>query len=444
MSGNSRLLDPLERWYWVFGNVSPLNGVARCRFEGNLKTESVQHAIGVVQKRHPLLRSNIKLDKKNRNPRFEVQAEMNVEVIKERLEGKPNAWVEAVKQGYLNKPFNTSIGPLFKVVLFEYGGGTDLILIASHTIIDATGIMSLLKEIVLLAGDPTVKMDSYDLSASFSDRFPSQFNGLFAFLKTLCLQLKIELFSFLKKPIQLPIDKYVEFQDRRTNFIHKELSQDQTKSLVAACKAENTSVHAALCTALIFATLTDKLVKEKHAHRKNVSVGIGSPVNLREDLLPQVDDASLGIFVASFFTFASKVDQKAFWDVARDFRNDMLIQKENNEPFTIMNFVRRTMPHTAETAGSYMKFLDGKGPGNLCISNLGAYDFPDHSGEHQISGAQFIAETSVTGLWVSTANTSHNQLFWNFSYTKDMVSDDRATSLANACIKILLEYTRAH
>jgi hypothetical protein len=99
--------------------------------------------------------------------------------------------------------------------------------------------------------------------------------------------------------------------------------------------------------------------------------------------------------------------------------------------------VRKTMPQTAASVGGFIKLIEKKGPGNACISNLGRYDFPAQIGGLGISGAQFLAETSVTGTWVSTANTSHGQLFWNFSYTRDMFTDARATALANRCIAIL-------
>ena len=435
----TRPLCPLERWYWVFGQISPLNGIARVRVHGKLDDATLSTGLQLLQQRHPLLRSKVITNDKGRDPRFVIDNALQIPLTRTMVAGAydPQNWTRFLREQALNRPFDTARGPLMRLHVVEDNEGVDLIVVASHIIIDATGIVSLLKELLQLALGDDQERYELPLMPSFSDRFPPHKKGFVAFLKTLYLNLKIELYHFRNKPVQMAFDNVVPHHQRVTAFVHQELSAQDTQALVKACQQHGASVHAALCTALMQTIIEDVQARDPAQRDKELNVGIGSPVNLRKDMHPVASESELGIFVGTFITFAERVNGRDFWDVAREFNQTMRQQSQDGEPFTIMNFVRKTMPQTAASAGGFIKLIEKKGPGNACISNLGRYDFPAQIGGLGISGAQFLAETSVTGTWVSTANTSHGQLFWNFSYTRDMFTDARATALANRCIAIL-------
>ena len=82
----------------------------------------------------------------------------------------------------------------------------------------------------------------------------------------------------------------------------------------------------------------------------------------------------------------------------------------------------------ARSAGTFA-LLERFGPGNVCISNLGRYDFAPRIGPWQLSGAQFIAGLSVSGYLAATVNTTHGEMSWNFSYIDDAVSEQSADEL---------------
>jgi len=432
----TRPLCPLERWYWVFGQISALNGVARCRIEGHISDDLLRQGLQLLQRRHPLLRARVVADGKGRNPHFVLDDSLRIDVQRDVVDavGSNDGWIDALRRCELNRPFDTAKGPLLRVRVLEDVSGTELIMVGSHIILDAAGVMSMMKELLQLAlGDD---QERYELPfmPSFSDRFPPHNNGMRALLKTLYLQLRIELFHLRYRPVKLAFDRFVAYAQRKTDFIHHELSPEDTQTLIRVCQQQQASVHAALATALMLAIIEGRDSRQRN---KALNMGIGSPVNLRKDMHPAASDSELGIFVGTFITFARNVNERGFWDVAQEFNQTMRQQSRDAEPFTIMNFVRKTMPKSVAGANGFIKLIEQKGPGNACLSNLGRYDFPAHIGGLSVSGAQFVAETSVTGTWVSTANTSHGQLQWNFSYTRDIFSAERARRLAHRCVDIL-------
>jgi len=439
----TRPLCPLERWYWVFGQISPLNGFGRCRIEGHISDDQLRQGLQLLQRRHPLLRARVVADARGRNPHFVLDESLQIDLRREVVDtvagnnDNNEGWVDALRRLELNRPFDTAKGPLLRVRVLQDATGMDLIIVASHIIIDATGVMTLMREILQLAVGDDRERDELPFMPSFSDRFPPQNNGVLALLKTLYLHLRVELFHLRHRPVKLAFDRFVSFAERKTDFVHKELSPHDTQILIRVCQQRQASVHAALSTALMVAIIEDVQQRDSRRRGKALNVGIGSPVNLRKDLQPVASDGELGIFVGTFITFAKKVNERDFWEVAREFNQTMRQQSADAEPFTIMNFVRKTMPKDVAGANGFIKLIEQKGPGNACISNLGRYDFPALVGGLPVSGAQFLGETSVTGTWVSTANTSHGQLQWNFSYTQHMFSDERAAHLANRCIDIL-------
>jgi hypothetical protein len=104
----------------------------------------------------------------------------------------------------------------------------------------------------------------------------------------------------------------------------------------------------------------------------------------------------------------------------------------------MVNLVGGSCPMSVAEAGPLIEFMETSGPVNLCISNIGRYEFPADIGRWRCSGAQFVAGLSVCGYFVSTVNTSHDRLSWNFCHVEGGLSRVRAERLVTASVDAVL------
>ena len=57
-----RPLSPVERWFWIADQISPLNVIARVRLTGHVPEGVLERAAADLAAEHPLLRVAIRAD----------------------------------------------------------------------------------------------------------------------------------------------------------------------------------------------------------------------------------------------------------------------------------------------------------------------------------------------------------------------------------------------
>jgi hypothetical protein len=65
-----RLLSPVERWYWIADQISPLNVIARVRLTGHFPEGALERAAAGLNAEHPLLRVAIRANADGTNSVF--------------------------------------------------------------------------------------------------------------------------------------------------------------------------------------------------------------------------------------------------------------------------------------------------------------------------------------------------------------------------------------
>jgi hypothetical protein len=77
---------------------------------------------------------------------------------------------------------------------------------------------------------------------------------------------------------------------------------------------------------------------------------------------------------------------------------------------------------------------------SICLTNVGRLDFlPARIGAWSLSGGQGAGSLSIGGYLMAAVGTVHGQLFWNFTYVEDVVSQPTAQQFADGAVAKLLD-----
>ncbi|UQA97196.1 phthiocerol/phthiodiolone dimycocerosyl transferase family protein [Streptomyces halobius] len=453
-----RPLSPLERWYWIADRISPLNVIARAQVRGPLPVPLLRQALNALQDRHPLLRVAIAADAAGRDPWFMPCPGSPIPLRRRSLtagtDTNPAAWWEReVDEQELPDPIDGAAGPLARAVVLTQGApdGTgehvhDLLLTLSHSIADGTTALALLEEWIRLAarlGGAAEEVAAAPGPAGWralpapEAMFPRRHRGLPGAIGALTRQLRDQLDRQRTRARRVAPSQAVPVEQRRTRLLHRSLAPEELDALSRACRREGATVHGALAAAMVTAVADDAGAAAEPGHYV-----IGSPVDFRGQLLPPVSLHEAGAYVATLPSYVAYRPGLPLWPMARDVSRDLARRRRAGDHFAMINLLGLAGPATPATSGPFVRRVASSGPGNLCLSNIGRYDFPESVGQWQVTGAQFIAGISVSGCFVATVNTSHGHLHWNFTHVEDIVPRPRAERLATACVDGLLSAVR--
>ncbi|MEV6596509.1 condensation domain-containing protein [Actinoplanes sp. NPDC051346] len=431
-----RPLSPLERWYWIADQLSPLHVIARVRLRGRFPPELARRSLAGLQARHPLLRVAI-ADEAGRAAAFvPCTTAIALRQVTATDADAETRWQREINDRELVDRLDWRAGPLLRAVVVTVGDDVhDLILTVSHCVADGTTALSLLQQWIRIAdgcrsgaGEPS---RARSLPAP-EDLFPRRHRGTKGALAVVRAQLRDQIARLRWRPRRIAASAAVPFDRRRTGFIHRSLSAAQVDALVDACRREGSTVHGALAAAMATAVAEDAGIGS------GGHVVVGSPVDFRPELDPPVSPDEVGAYVATVGSFVPHQPGTPLWPAARAVTGDLARRRRRGEHLSMISLLRWAGPTDLAASDPFVRRVERRGPGNLCLSNLGRHRFPDEIGPWHLSGAQFVAGISVSGYFVATVNTTHDHLFWNFTYVDGIVPRARAERLADACVTTLL------
>jgi hypothetical protein len=425
----NRPLSPVERWYWIADRLSPLNVVARVRVRGHLTPRAIRAGLDALRDRHPLLRAAIVADPADANPAFVTGAGIPIPL---RVVDGDAHWEHEVNERELVDRIDLAAGPLCRAVVLDHGDEEhDLLLTVSHCVADAVTALALLRELLEFAERPESAVPLAPLPAP-EDMFPARQRALGGALGIASRVLPDQRRLRRNTLRRLVPSEVVTDERRRSRFVHRALDFAQLDALSRSCKREGATVHGALAAAMITAVARDAEVAERCAF------AIGSPIDFRGELAQPVTNRDVGAYIATVPSFVDFGPGDPFWPMAKTISEDVARRKRRGDHFAVINLLRWVCPRGLARSASFRELVEARGPGNLCLSNIGRYHFPDVIGPWRLSEAQFVAGPSISGYLVGTVNTSHDQLSWNFSYVDDAVPTDRAERIATDSVDVLL------
>ncbi|MGW1058239.1 phthiocerol/phthiodiolone dimycocerosyl transferase family protein [Micromonospora rubida] len=444
-----RPLSPMERWYWICDQLSPLNVVARVRVAGAYRAEDLRRAAARLAREHPLLRVAVAAEPDGGRPRFVAARAAGLPVRAVRADG-PDAdrWAREVDEVELATPLDRRAGPLARIVDVARGTpGTaderhDLILTVSHVVADGTTALELLRRLVELAageatpGAPAGSAPPRAPVPPAEALLPGRLNGVPRAAHLVAAVLADRVAAIVARPWRLAPAVPLAPTARRTRLVRRELDAGQLAALVDRCRRERVTVHGALAAALATA------VAGTEPHLRPRRVCVGSPVDFRAELVPPVDRRDAGAYVATVPSYLRVGPAVDLWTVARAAFRDLRRRRRLHHHLALVSLLRLMSPRSVGASARAVALVDRAGPGNVCLSNVGRFDFPARVGSWELSGAQFVAGVSVSGYLVATVNTSHAALHWNFTYIDGAVTGERAGRIADEAVRALLSSLR--
>ncbi len=356
------------------------------RVQGKVSVEQVMTALSRVRVRHPALVPAAG------GAGSEAFFPLNV-----RADCGDCDWIE-VAQAELGASFPGHPGPFARFTLLRRpsppGGaeGFDLVAAFHHGICDGMSGMFVLRDVLQALGDPQLELAPLPAppptvtlipaSALSNPELQRKIWLTVAVLRGQVLFEKVRRRLSPGKRTKTPAAQETPAEnplaERQFVILPEQLSAAQTTALLARCKKEQVSVHAAVCVAWLRAFTGGAT----SSHIGTVS----SPVNLRERLSPPVGDTS-GLFLATVETSVDCGPERDFWDAAREFKQK-LEQDSRNETlfFNPLLFSKIFTPQIAPAdIGILVEMLFSRPVKyDFSITNLGRIPIAERSGALQV------------------------------------------------------------
>lgn len=345
-----------ERIMYADG-LAPVNCVFVATVEGNLSAPQIINGLAKIQNRHPLLRTNVGRNRTN-VPVFVTNPDISP-IPLDIVERTSDTQWEEVSLLEWERQFDLAKEPAARLVWLKSETVSDLLLVCPHCVCDGSGFVTLMRELLLLLDNPGMDLEPYEGFQSVNSLVPASISG------SRTIHWKGKLFSSLAKGLFAILNPKPAPREGNYYLLTHALDRETTASLVKKCKAEKTTVQAALCTASL---LAHRSVLGKASRNKVIS-----PVDIRR-YLPGIGRDHLFAFAPIVELSLSRKDaQNDFWQEARSMKQT-LVEKAENVNAAEMMFITE---YFHSSTGALLRHMRStKGSHDITISNMGVLDIP--------------------------------------------------------------------
>lgn len=318
---NERKVTGAERFFYhaPFSTVTMVT-----RIKGQVTREMLEQAVLKVPKRHMLLGVRIE-DKQGEGLWFTSNNVGNIpiEVVNRQSD---EDWIKIHSEG-AKIPFDFEKKPAIRIILAQSPAVSDLIILCHHTICDGMSLAYLARDLMIHLGNPEMETEILPVPEPISlENLPE--NALPPvvirfFINRIRKKWADEIVFFDQADYKAINEAYWD------NFNHQilsiELSEEQTRALVARCRAENVTVNTALVAA--FSGAQQILMGKKPHHSKTASA-----VSLRTRL-PHPPGEGMGYYALGLEVKFNYKHKKIFWANARKYHRKIGSTIPNKKAF---------------------------------------------------------------------------------------------------------------
>jgi hypothetical protein len=388
-----RSLGSLEHLFWLLDQNRFVHFTVTALISGETSPRDWRRALDRLQRRHPILSVSIG-GEPGSVPSFR---RVDATPIPLRIvEDEPEPRWEAEVGTELATPFDPSQAPLIRAVLIHGARDAAFMLVAHHSIADGLALAYAIRDTLdALAGrslrplpwlpsqDDMMQHDAMNLSDNLADgQKQDQAEAL--------------------SPVV-----YRQHDNARPTVKGLRLSPGLTSSVRVRARQEGTTVHGALCAALVLAS------REVFAAWRDIPLRILSPINAR----PLLDAGeSCGVFLGATTSVFDRHTMD-FWDIARQARIGVAANQTSENIAAQLSAFRQVVGNGAEVA-TVAEFAAKAFACEALLTNLGSLPFDGQFGPVTLTamfgpavltgfeGQQTIGVATVNGA-LCLLHTSH-------------------------------------
>lgn len=431
-----RTLSPLEEGFEAFNQIaSSLNVVTISKVKGSISRKTLEHALKIVEQRHPKLQCCIDGPIGKLVFRKRVEGSIPLQII----EAVDNETWQQVVFNELNQSLNSS-QCLWRTTLVCHTNHniSHLITTVHHAISDGISTVSLHSEILSYCGDIqdgkalSSHIPELPFLSSLEAMFPDAHKGYRGKLSGVSWLLRTALKQLYYRPKALSFEKLVPVEERTCNVIYRQIEPALTTSLIEQCRAENTTIQGALCAAMLLAVANNMKISEV----KNLSFTCRSMVDLRRRLSPVIGDEDLGGLASAVATFHTITDSSDFWQLAREVKQAIEQSLNRGEMFNIMTMFK-VMFHDLLVEPNQSS-LTKKAPLTIEVTNGGKIDIPVNYGPLELEEISFMPSQGIFGgVFFAAVATFRDRMLFNFAFSEPSLSRATVEALIDDTLSLL-------
>jgi hypothetical protein len=402
---DARPLGPLEHFFSLVDQHRSVHFSMAAHIEGQATVSEWRTALDALQRRHPLFSVSIAAGMDG-VPRFctAVNARIPLRIVANPAHAQ---WIEEMAKE-LATPFDVGQAPLVRAALLRGIEESILILTAHHSIADGHSVSYAVRDLLrALCGEklePSALMPAQEsLIDSWLEtggaREPEQAEPAAAG----------RLVTFRRLDGTLPKIEAIHF------------TPELTDTLMKRAREERTTVHAALCAALVLAG------KELSKDWRTNPVRVLSPFNLRKQIGVGEE---CGVFVWAGVVPVEPGKCAEFWDLARSIKTSLTARQTPSCVALGMEGLAQALEGDVDVHGA-SQILANAFPCELLLTNLGNLTSHFHCGELKLRAlwgpAVLMGFQGEQTVGVTTTNGSLCMLHTSFAPIPSLTA--RAASL---------------
>lgn len=407
-----RELTTLEQTCEVFNRINGTSNVlATGRIQGRIKEDLLQKAVLLTQQRHPFLSSRIVST--GESLRFDSQGvqPISLRVIENCQE---QSWQKLATEE-LNQEIE-SRKSLARVVLLRSDDQSTtnyLFTIVHHAIADGLSSLQLQSQILVFYHE--IESEQLVNPVATLPEVPP-LNELVpkSMIKSVeesKLLNQLEPLETINNFETLGFEKMVPCELRRCAIITQQLDKELTQGLLNSCRQEKTTVHGALCAAVILSAAK----KISAGKKKNVQVSCLSAFSLRKFIQPEISDEHIACIASPVVSYHKIEANQLFWNLAREVRQKIESSIDRGDIFSIMS----TTDMDSMTANLDQAMV------TAVVTNLGKVKIPKNYGSLELEEIHFVpAASGLADQLLCAVTTFEGRMFLNFPFSQPSLSQE--------------------